>query len=171
MLRFEYDLKAVGPLYIYYKEFKRKLTLICLPNCQFYLRGAIGQSSPGKACEIFVSNTTTVASFTKEVNLWLAKCPLKTNGHLANRGLTSLVKEATVFYQHGHEHEIPPGSNSLPITSFTMKGITCGEIRNFNLIKFWLQSSICGVPPVGGWEGMGVPCALRGACVTGCYVV
>ena len=28
----------------------------------------------------------TVASFTKEVNPRLAKRPLKTNGHLANRG-------------------------------------------------------------------------------------
>ena len=36
-----------------------------------------------------------VASFTKEVNLRLAKRPLKTNGRLANRRLTSLVKEAT----------------------------------------------------------------------------
>ena len=37
-----------------------------------------------------------VASFTKEVNLRLAKHPLVFNGRLANRGLTSLVKEATV---------------------------------------------------------------------------
>ena len=36
-----------------------------------------------------------VASFTKEVNPQLAKRPLKTNGRLANRLLTSLVKEAT----------------------------------------------------------------------------
>ena len=36
-----------------------------------------------------------VASFTKEVNPRLAKRPLKTNGRLANLGLTSLVKEAT----------------------------------------------------------------------------
>ena len=36
-----------------------------------------------------------VASFTKEVNPRLAKRLLKTNGRLANRGLTSLVKEAT----------------------------------------------------------------------------
>ena len=36
-----------------------------------------------------------MASFTKEVNLRLAKRPLKINGHLANRGLTSLVKGAT----------------------------------------------------------------------------
>ena len=38
----------------------------------------------------------SVASFTKEVNPRLAKRPLKTNGRLANRGSTSLVKEATV---------------------------------------------------------------------------
>ena len=36
-----------------------------------------------------------VAYFTKVVNPRLAKCPLKTNGHLANCGVTSLVKEAT----------------------------------------------------------------------------
>ena len=36
-----------------------------------------------------------VASFTKVVNPRLAKCPLVFNGRLANRGLTSLVKEAT----------------------------------------------------------------------------
>ena len=35
-----------------------------------------------------------VAFFTKEVNPRLAKRPLKTNGRLANRGLTSLVIEA-----------------------------------------------------------------------------
>ena len=37
----------------------------------------------------------TVASFTKEVNPQLAKRPLKINGRLAYRGLTSLVKQAT----------------------------------------------------------------------------
>ena len=36
-----------------------------------------------------------VASFTKEVNPRLAKCPLVFNGRLANRGLTCLAKEAT----------------------------------------------------------------------------
>ena len=43
---------------------------------------------------------TPVASFTKEVNPRLAKRPLKTNGRLANRGLTSFVKEST----GGHSH-------------------------------------------------------------------
>ena len=33
--------------------------------------------------------------YIKDFNLWLAKRPLKTNGHSANLGLTSLVKEAT----------------------------------------------------------------------------
>ena len=37
----------------------------------------------------------TVASFTKEVNPRLDKRPLVFNGRLANRVLTSLVKEAT----------------------------------------------------------------------------
>ena len=36
-----------------------------------------------------------MVSFTKEVNPWLAKRPLVFNGRLANRGLNSLVKEAT----------------------------------------------------------------------------
>ena len=36
----------------------------------------------------------TVASFTKEVNWQLAKRPLKTKGRLADRQLTSLIKEA-----------------------------------------------------------------------------
>ena len=36
-----------------------------------------------------------MTSFTKEVNLRLAKRPLVFNGRSANRDLTSLVKEAT----------------------------------------------------------------------------
>ena len=36
----------------------------------------------------------SLASITKEVNLRLAKRPLKTNGRLSNRGLTSLIAEA-----------------------------------------------------------------------------
>ena len=39
---------------------------------------------------------TPVASFTNKVNPRFAIRPLVFNGHLANRGLTSLVKEATV---------------------------------------------------------------------------
>ena len=38
---------------------------------------------------------TQVASFTKEVNPQLAKCPSKTNGHLANLEINSLVQVAT----------------------------------------------------------------------------
>ena len=47
---------------------------------------------PSLGC--WVGNTL-VASFTKEVKPRLAKPPLKINGCLANRWLTSLVKEAT----------------------------------------------------------------------------
>ena len=45
--------------------------------------------------EVWDSGGDSAASFIKEVNPWLAKCPLKSNGCLANRGLTSSVKEAT----------------------------------------------------------------------------
>ena len=45
-----------------------------------------------------VYHCTPVASFTKEVNPRLAKRPLKTNGRLANGGLTFLVKEAIVVF-------------------------------------------------------------------------
>ena len=41
-----------------------------------------------------------MASFSEEVNPQLAKCPLE-NGRLANRGLTSLVKEAK-FAENSH---------------------------------------------------------------------
>ena len=44
-----------------------------------------------------MSPQLTVASFTKEVNPRLAKRPLETNGHLVNRGITSLVKEANEY--------------------------------------------------------------------------
>ena len=45
---------------------------------------------------IYCQVESPVASFTKEVNPWFAKRQLKNNGCLANRGLTSFVKEATV---------------------------------------------------------------------------
>ena len=45
-----------------------------------------------------VNSLAPVASFTKEVNPRLAKRPLVFNGCIVNRGLTSLVKEATGRY-------------------------------------------------------------------------
>ena len=53
---------------------------------------------------------TAVVSFTKEVNPRLAKRPLVYNGRLANRGLTSLVKETTVAT---YGTKIPAG---MPLT-------------------------------------------------------
>ena len=48
------------------------------------------------------------ASFTKEVNLRLAKCPLKTNGRLANLELISLIKEGTfgAIWSYGSESTV-----------------------------------------------------------------
>ena len=45
-----------------------------------------------------------VASFSKENNPRLAKRPVKTNGRLANRGLTSLVKEAAEVWDMSRHH-------------------------------------------------------------------
>ena len=47
--------------------------------------------------QLQTSNKPPAASFTKEINSRLAKRPLVFNGRLANRGLISLVKEATDF--------------------------------------------------------------------------
>ena len=52
-----------------------------------------------------------MASFTKAANPQLAKCLLKTNGHLANLELTSLVKEATVV----HLSSVRPNTHILQI--------------------------------------------------------
>ena len=50
-------------------------------------------------CLVHGWQVTPVTSYSEEVNPRLTKCPLKTNGHFANLGLTSLVKEATVHWQ------------------------------------------------------------------------
>ena len=66
-----------------------------LDLCEGNLPVTDGFSHKGSVIE----RITPVASFTKVVNPRLAKRPLKTNGRLANRGLTTLVKEATVAGQ------------------------------------------------------------------------
>ena len=54
------------------------------------ITGVVNVLTPGARLSI------SVASFIEDVNPRLAKRPLETNGRLANRGLTSLVKQATV---------------------------------------------------------------------------
>ena len=61
---------------------------LCKPADQINGNGAAGHTTM----------ETPVASFTKEVNTWLAKRPLVFNGRLTYRGLTSLVEEATDPY-------------------------------------------------------------------------
>ena len=48
-----------------------------------------------KLLQIIWNIQIPVASFTKEVNPWLAKRPMVFIGSLANHGLTSIVKETT----------------------------------------------------------------------------
>ena len=57
-----------------------------------------------------------MASFTKEVNERLAKRPLVINGRLANRRLTSLVKEAHALWSREH-----PRKHSSELVSGTDK--------------------------------------------------
>ena len=59
-----------------------------------------------------------VACFTKEVNPRLAKRPLVSNGRLANRGSTSLVKEATGSCNWNIPLIQTRGSISVKITSY-----------------------------------------------------
>ena len=56
--------------------------------------------------KLSLSSPTVSGLFTKEVNLRLAKRPLKFNGRLANRGLTSLVKDATTDVFTGVYHYV-----------------------------------------------------------------
>ena len=60
-----------------------------------------------------------MASFTKQVNPWLAKHPLKTNGRLANLELTSIIKEAIVhgFASVFFRNNIRDRMNSSPLQS------------------------------------------------------
>ena len=78
---------------------------ICLGFAHF----PVSKSRFKKKCNLFQFRYT-VASFIKEVNWRLAKRPLKTNGRLANRQLTSLVKEATVRRSSSMQYERSPGN-------------------------------------------------------------
>ena len=75
-----------------------------------------------------------VISVPKEVNSRLAKRPLVSNGRLANRGLTSLVKEATGM------SPVYPSSAGL------------GHMRDCNLIAtspVYIPASKCAWPSTG----------------------
>ena len=63
-----------------------------------------------------------MASFTKEVILRLAKCPLKTNGHLSSLESTSLVKERSgtpwhVYSEDCTEDQGHKGQNRMALKS------------------------------------------------------
>ena len=63
---------------------------------KFFLIGRQGPTCLESANIVAADNfVTPMASFTEEIDPGLAQRPMKTNGRLANRRLTSLVKEAT----------------------------------------------------------------------------
>ena len=76
-----------------------------------------------------------VASFTKEVNLWLAKCPLVFNGSLTNRWLTSLVKEATAGYS------MVTGNTSNSHLHFWHTDTVSGLYDCW--VQLWINDSVC----------------------------
>ena len=57
-----------------------------------------------------------MASFTKEINLRLAKRPLETNGRLANGGISSLIKDATGHNEFNGPYVCPLGWPGLKWT-------------------------------------------------------
>ena len=71
------------------------LILVYSYKCNFHTPET--RSSLRDGIHWFHCSIPGVSSFSKEVNPRLVKRPLKTNGRLANRGLTSLVKDALVF--------------------------------------------------------------------------
>ena len=99
---------------------------------------------------------TPVASFTKEVNSRLVKHPLVFNGRLANRGLTSLVKEAT-------------GLPWYPTTSLRhldgWRYITAesdpGGWFNINMSSYQHRKSHCGDKTILRPSTMGFPILIR----------
>ena len=131
-------------------------------------------------CNEGVVSIIPVVSFTKEVNPRLAKCPLKTNGHLANHGLTSLVKEVTgrvlrVLSQYCREtwmgitpwglKSIIPGRTGVIYIRktlwngniFRITGPLCGEFTGHwwipctNASDVELWCFLLSVPWINGW--------------------
>ena len=87
MSKLEHALNTEYIIYTPYIALKGELWFVC--------RVYFGEKLPCHN-ETALHMALTVASFTKEVNPRLAKRPLVFNGRLVNRGLTSLIKEATV---------------------------------------------------------------------------
>ena len=84
--------QKLGVSIILWKAMESDLTRVLLPKT-LILQQASSLTSDGRIH--FCTFSPPVASFSKEAKPRLAERPLKTNGRLANRGTTSLVKEAT----------------------------------------------------------------------------
>ena len=89
------------PMGILDKTWRLEVQVNVLANISWQTIGALQLRVGTWYCgaSLDLNSLTPVASFTKEVNPRLAKRPLVFNGRLANRRLTSLVKEATVRFE------------------------------------------------------------------------
>ena len=92
----------------------------CHFDCNTFSRGVEGCQSD------YINSSPPVASFTKEVNLWLAKCPLKTNGHLANLELTSQKRKGRqddspdIHWRHWRQASTSPVNiKAVNLTTFS----------------------------------------------------
>ena len=68
-----------------------------------------------------------MASFTKEVHPRLPKRPQKTNGRLLNRGLTSIVKEATDRCELKHIDKAKHHSRLTSTVSWVCNNLNNGD--------------------------------------------
>ena len=78
-----------------------------------------------------------VASFTKEVNSRLAKRPLKINGRLPKRGLTSLVKEVTGLQMSYRDLSTLQGTRIIVPEIFTRGHTPCTIVNVQGDVNVW----------------------------------
>ena len=96
-----------------------------------------------------------VASFTKEVNPWLAKRPLVFYGRLANRGLTSLVKEAT-----GHHSFIAVLDISWAWRLVTAVNLV--TVQSIYITGVFFFKTLTDIHPIAHPNGWVTRCLFRG---------
>ena len=98
-----------------------------------------------------------MAPFTKGVNPRLAKRPLKTNGCLANRRLTSLVKGATgnktvaPLWPYSYEDLDMQHCGLLILQQFVWSDIM-GAISILHMISYYKISGVSAIAKIGSYS-------------------
>ena len=117
----------------------------CYPN-KIFKSNLCNMSLSGS--ELCNHNTPrTVASFTMEVNSRSAKRLLKTNGHLANRELTSLVIEANAYVRAPNRASTSAGAVLTSSICFSSNVPACKWLHTScvnRIITFKMDDEISG---------------------------